>query len=106
MALSSHLATHREKLGLQIFLLHSFATCAPQSIGILFVFLLREMDGSNLQPQQNWIDINSPLTPPLLQSGLVEIKNKTKKGNKRKSMTARRYNVQKTKARGPLLLQK
>lgn len=52
MALNSHLATHREKLGLQIFLLHSFATCTPQSIGILFVFLLREMDGSNLQPQQ------------------------------------------------------
>lgn len=65
MALSSHLATHREKLGLQMFLLHSFATCAPQSIGILFVFFLREMDGSNLQPQQNWIDINSPLAPPV-----------------------------------------
>lgn len=53
MALNSHLATHREKLGLQISSLHSFPTCAPQSIGILFVFLLREMDGSNLQPQQN-----------------------------------------------------
>lgn len=48
MVLNSHLATHREKLDLQIFLLHSFAMCAPQSIGILFVFLLREMDGSNL----------------------------------------------------------
>lgn len=63
MALNSHLATHREKLGLQIFLLHSFATCAPQSIGILFVFLLREMDGSNLQPQQKWIEVNSSLPP-------------------------------------------
>lgn len=72
-----HLATHREKLGLQIFLLHSFATCVPQSIGILFVFLLREMDGSNLQPQQKWIEVNSSL-PSVLQSALMEIKNKIK----------------------------
>ena len=96
MILNSHLATHREKLGLQIFSLHSCDTCAPQSIGILFVFLLREMDGTNLQPQQNWIEVNSSTAPLFLQSGLVEIK---------KSMKARRYTVLKTNARGALLLQ-
>lgn len=48
---NSHLATHREEVGLQISLLHSFALCAPLSIAILSVFLLGEMDGSNLQPQ-------------------------------------------------------
>lgn len=76
MSSNSHLATHREKAGLQISSLHSFAMCAPQSIAILFVFLLGEMDGSNLQPQQNWIEVNSPPAPLFLQSGLVEIKNR------------------------------
>lgn len=33
------------------------------------------MDGSNLQPQQNWIAVNSSLllTPLILQPGLMEI---------------------------------
>lgn len=95
MALNSHLATHREKLGLQIFLLHSFATCTPQSIGILFVFLLREMDGSNFATPTKM----NPSSPLVLQSALMEIKNKIK------SMRNRRCNVQKTKTRGALLLQ-